>query len=714
MGIVDRYLRKRGFVQVGDRVEKSAGFMEDEVASYPMGRPDQGKIADFGTFINAYRKLPWLYAGVTALAIAATKPTLRVKQETKNSGGVDETEVVGKDINHLVEMPNPNLSYAELLQVTVINLSLLGNAYWNLVGTKEGEPISPTNPPVEIWWVKPEQMQPVPNKDGTVDFYEFTSPYGKKRPVPASDVIHFKLANPGSYHLGLGMMEPLAATSELEFGSIAFQRGYMENDATPPIIFEHPGTMGPEQRKDFWRAWDERHRGAKKTNRAGLTWGGMKTNVIGQNLKDAQYTELKKMNREETLAGLGVPPSVVGLLEYANYSNMEVQQRKFWEDTVIPILGIIADKMSLRLAPLFDERFWFEYDYSNIKVLQEDMERQSRIAYNLISCGLKTPNQLKASMFNEEGYPGGDQYYMGMSLIPVGTDTKAAAAKRLKAATKAAADAAGEEKPKGSFWTSAERKKALWQAFEKRVGSMERAMIPEVEKFLEAQARDVYAAAAAAGSVAEIKAGSLFNVATETKIYADRFEARYRQAFERAGNAGYSATKGMVWIPPEERKLKDADEFRVSPEHLAALRAQIEKSAAYFNETTWKVVQAELESASLGNPTVQEVANALKDKLEDRASYEARRISRTEMARTENWGGLEGYKQNEFVNKKGWLCSFVPESREEHEKADGKEVGIDEDFQVGDEMLAYPGDPRGKAGNVINCLCTTYPVVGEA
>ena len=716
MGIIDRYLVKRGFVKADDIKQKSAGFMELEVQSEPTGRPDQDKIADYGTFINAYRRLPWLYAGVTALAIASTKPVLRAYREVKKADDVDQVEVTGEDLNALLELPNPNMSYNELIQITTINLALLGNQYWNLVGTQEKTPISAKNPPAEIWWVKPQQIQPKPNADGTIKAYTFTSPIGKEKDIDPSEIIHFKMANPGSYHLGLGIMEPLMGTTTVEFNAMTFQRHFMENDGTPPYIFEHPGDPSPEQRKAFFRDWDERHKGPKKVNKPGMTWGGMKANVIGATMKDAQYPELRKMNREEMLAALGVPPSVVGLLEYANYSNMEVQQKKFWEDTVIPILGIIADKLTLRLAPLFDERIWFEFDYSDIKVLQEDRERQSRIASTLIGCGVKTPNQIIAEMFNGDGYVGGDQYWMNMSLLPVGSDKKAETAKRIAAAVKAKAESGGDDTPKGSFWTSPERKKVLWLAFDKRVSSQERAILPEIEKYLKAQADEVYARAASAGSVAEIKPANLFDIEAEALIYADKFETRYRFAFERAGNAGFQATKGMIWIAPEERKIKDADEFRVTPEHLAKLRAQIELAAKYFNETTWKTIVAELERAGLENPTVQEVANALKDKLEDRAAYEARRIARTEMASTENWGGLEGYKQNEYVTMKGWLAQPTEDSRDGHLEADGQEVLLNEDFMVTApdgkrESLAYPGDPKASAGNRINCNCTEYPVV---
>jgi hypothetical protein len=42
--------------------------------------------------------------------------------------------------------------------------------------------------------------------------------------------------------------------------------------------------------------------------------------------------------------------------------------------------------------------------------------------------------------------------------------------------------------------------------------------------------------------------------------------------------------------------------------------------------------------------------------------------------------------------------------------ADGQEVGVDEDFVVGSDRMAFPGDPRGGAGEVVNCLCALYPV----
>ena len=718
MGIIDRYLEKRGFVK--NTAQKSAGFMPLETATYLDGRPDVDKIADYPTFVRAFRTLPWIFAGATALAIASTKAELKVYRETKTAKGeVSQEQVEGEAINDLIEMPNAQLSYRELIQVSVINLWLLGNQYWNLVGTQEKAPISKTNPPVEIWWVKPEQINPKVDNLGVLKSYEFTGASGQTKQLDPSEIIHFRLPNPGSYFLGMGVMEPLSRTSALELNAMTYMDRFMQNDGTPPFIFEHPGDPSKEQRKEFYRDWDERHRGPKRAGKAGMVWGGMKYVRTGDTVKDIQYPELRKMNREEMLADLGVPPSVVGLLEYANYSNMEVQQKKFWEDAAMPILGIFADKLTLRLAPYFDERYWCEYDFSGIKVLQEDEERKARVNRIRLGCGTVTPNDLRKEA-NQGPYPGGDQYYVDMSLVPVGGDQAAAktAADAAAAAGKQAKQPAeGEvDKPKASFWSEKGRKQRLWENYDKRLAATKRAFTPAVEDYLKGQADRARDRVRVFESPAHVKPAAVFDAEAETQAYIARFEIRYRAAFERAGEAGYHATKGKLWIPPEERHIKDEDTFTMRPEHAAKLKAQIEKAARFFNDTTWKVVEAELTDGLAANLTIEDMSQELWQALVDRMPWEARRIATTEMTRTEGFGTHEGYAQNDAITMQGWSCSMLPTSRDDHVASDGEEVGIDEDFIIppnGGYAMAYPGDERAPADEVCNCRCSTYPVVGE-
>jgi HK97 family phage portal protein len=724
MGMIDRWLERRGFVRNGDPVTetKAAGFMELETAAYPDRRVEVESLTDYRDFIDAYRQLPWIYAGATAIAIAAMKTKLRIYREVqKKGGGQERQEITGEDVNRLLAHPNDFLSYRELIQITILNLAVTGNQPWNLVGTKKEGPISATNKPIEIWWVKPEQITVKAAQYGGVEAYIYTGPTGHEKPLDPSEVIHFRMVNPDSYFMGMGMVAPAKTSATLEFSAQAFNQHFLENDGKPPVIFEHPGNPSKEQRQQFWAAWDERHKGPKRAGRAGMTWGGMKIHELSTSPKDAQYIEMRKMNREEILACMGVPPSVVGLLEYANYSNMEIQQRKFWEDTVIPYLGVISDKLTLNLGPHFGPDIVFDFDLSNVKALQENEEGRARTASILIGNGIKTPNQIRREMYSEDEYVGGDQYYMGMSLVPVGRDAagaKKAAAKRLARAegkAQEAGDEATSPAPKPSFWRATEeRAKTYWGAFEKRVSAKERALAPEIEKYLHAQAVSVKAAAGKHHHLADIKMHLLFDVETEVKSYLKKFKARYVEAFKAAGEAGVRATKGQLYLLPEARAMKDeGDTFEPSPEQIAELMRQITLGAKYFNDSTWEIIKTDLEKAGAENWTVEELTQHLWEDLDGRAPYEARRISQTEMSRTENWGQIEGYKDNQYVDKKGWLCSFLPTSREPHMAASGEEVNLNDSFIVDGEHLDYPGDQAGSAGNVINCHCTTFPVIQE-
>jgi hypothetical protein len=151
----------------------------------------------------------------------------------------------------------------------------------------------------------------------------------------------------------------------------------------------------------------------------------------------------------------------------------------------------------------------------------------------------------------------------------------------------------------------------------------------------------------------------------------------------------------------------------MTAEQDAMLKRMIFDSGTKVSETTREIVQQMILKANAENWTVDEFARNLGDKVADFAPWRARLWARTESAKVDNAGAVEGFKETEYVERKGWMCSFVPESRDSHIAADGQEVGLDEDFDVGGERMAYPGDPKGSAGEVCNCLCGTYPVVGE-
>jgi len=269
------------------------------------------------------------------------------------------------------------------------------------------------------------------------------------------------------------------------------------------------------------------------------------------------------------------------------------------------------------------------------------------------------------------------------------------------------------------YWAKPELKKRLWLTFEARVKAREKSFEQMAKSYLRAQADALRQKAARLGSVSGVHAADIFSVKEETKRYARTFTPWYVDHFIRAGNAGMRASKGELFDDGEFKSLAWKGDpkkptswvFTMTPEQDAKLKDMIFNSGTKVSKTTLEIVERMIHEANDSNWTVQQFAQNLSDKATDLGPWRSRLWARTESVKVDNYGAVEGFKETEFVELKGWMCAQVPESRDAHIDADGQEVALDEDFIVGGEPMDFPGDPRGSAGNVANCLCSLYPVV---
>jgi len=94
----------------------------------------------------------------------------------------------------------------------------------------------------------------------------------------------------------------------------------------------------------------------------------------------------------------------------------------------------------------------------------------------------------------------------------------------------------------------------------------------------------------------------------------------------------------------------------------------------------------------------------------------ARTVARTETMGAVNAGVfraavLDAEERGDVAPAKVWLATDDSRTRPTHVAADRQRTLLTSPFQVGTSQLQFPGDPRGAAGEVINCRCTMLPVV---
>jgi hypothetical protein len=114
--------------------------------------------------------------------------------------------------------------------------------------------------------------------------------------------------------------------------------------------------------------------------------------------------------------------------------------------------------------------------------------------------------------------------------------------------------------------------------------------------------------------------------------------------------------------------------------------------------------------------TYKEIAKSIRERDTKRRFnwIRAKRIARTEMHMASNFATEEAVKATGLKVTKEWVAFIDDRTRGQHIRANGQMRQQHEDFLVGGEHLAYPGDPRGSAWNVINCRCVVIHHTREA
>lgn len=123
----------------------------------------------------------------------------------------------------------------------------------------------------------------------------------------------------------------------------------------------------------------------------------------------------------------------------------------------------------------------------------------------------------------------------------------------------------------------------------------------------------------------------------------------------------------------------------------------------------WAALRDTLAKGYEAGESTHQLAARIRTVAKDLGESRALMIARTEVISAANAASLTQVQLGGFSDsecRKQWLATEDERTRPEHRLADGQSVGLSEAFFVGGEYLQHPGDPNGRADNVIQCRCT--------
>ena len=267
-------------------------------------------------------------------------------------------------LQKLIDMPNPETSWLEIMYEISQQLDLSGNAYLSEI--KAGVNGFPT----QLWLLPSQYIKLKPGRERLIDSYEYQESSAQKFTILADDMIQIKLPNPNSRYFGQPTLMAAGRATDIDRESGIWQKNSLENRGVVDLHVEVPDTMQPDQIDALKVSIKEKQTGAKNAREPWITSG--KINQLGQTAVEMDFVNSRKAVWAEICAVFGLSMSVLGFTENVNLANGQEQQKAMWINNVIPLLELIKRQLNAQLASEFDG-VELDYNTSNVPALQENL-----------------------------------------------------------------------------------------------------------------------------------------------------------------------------------------------------------------------------------------------------------------------------------------------------------------------------------------------------
>jgi HK97 family phage portal protein len=161
-----------------------------------------------------------------------------------------------------------------------------------------------------------------------------------------------KSFNPLDDWYGLSPIEAGAYAVDQNNLAMSWMQALLGNSARPSGAMSVPPEqpLTEEQFNRLKTQIDEQYSGARNAGRPMLLEGGLTWQQMGLSPVDMQIIETKYSSARDVALALGVPPQLIGIPGDNTYANYQEARLAFWEDTVIPLIDMIADDWNQWIA----------------------------------------------------------------------------------------------------------------------------------------------------------------------------------------------------------------------------------------------------------------------------------------------------------------------------------------------------------------------------
>lgn len=322
-----------------------------------------------------YRKGSWAYRciEIRAQALQAVPWAL-----------IDENgqEIENADVLTMLREVNPEANWTDLIGATSRDLDIHGKAFWLKVGREE-----PTQSYADIQRINPSLVEVIASSKGISGFK--IGPQGAQKEYPRESVVYFHTYDPDNDAGGLAPLQVAKDSVEVEIYANEHLKAFFKNQAMGTKLFSLE-TSNPDDIKKVAQAWKKEHQ-QQNVHGVDFVGGGAIPHDMSYAPKDLALKDAREEARKEICAVFGVPPTMAGAWEAANYATAQVDQRSLYTTTIDPFGKYIAGVITAELVADFMTGIRFVFKVHELDVMQDVIGDKADAYSRLVESGTIKP-----------------------------------------------------------------------------------------------------------------------------------------------------------------------------------------------------------------------------------------------------------------------------------------------------------------------------------
>ena len=324
-----------------------------------------GGAKSFEGMIPAATSMPYgdAQAALTSAAVWACARLLSVSVSSL-PGHIFEATVLGKTkaASHpmwklLTSQPNPFMTLIQWLQVTVLHMTLYGNAY-TLPDYQDGELVA-------LWPLLPDRVRVVRQALVAGDWiYRYSEPYtGKQMDFQPGQLLHFRMFTLDGI-VGLSPIEYHRTTVAIDAASLSYAMSLYQNNGRPSGVLSYPNSLQADQIKSIRENWKMVHAGPQNVGNIAILENGVKYDQLAIPPEDMEYIAQQHFSVEQIARIFGVPPHLIGAMDKPTYASVEQQGLEFLAYTLQPIVTSLEKTIA---SALLEDPFYYKLNLSSFE-----------------------------------------------------------------------------------------------------------------------------------------------------------------------------------------------------------------------------------------------------------------------------------------------------------------------------------------------------------